>query len=197
MTTAEQITEAQPTNGHAPTPRKPGAQPGNLNAAGPTPAKVGNINALKSGKYAFSTMGRAPKGLRHQFASLNALRRRLTDEVIQRFGSISTCQEALISTAIRHEAAAILATRWMKAEGDKLPFGERLAALKQIEASSQSRDKALRALRLDPAQHAAGAAADPHAVIRAAAAALDATQERPPASVDPGANGSDYEGGAL
>jgi hypothetical protein len=156
-------TQANNTQGlTAPEPSPNGCQDGRRNNRGTVgnsggkagrSGPPGHTHNLKHGKhaYAFTAVGTLPKEtpreIRSVVNSLNRLRTRLR-KLVAPSGALTIGQDALISAVIRYELSARLAMNWLASE--KLPFSERLAGLKQIEASSTARDKALRALRLDP-----------------------------------------------
>lgn len=87
-----------------------------------------------------------------------AFRRYLRDELTERNGSTSTYEEALMQSAVRHETRGLLAARWLRKECNELNINERLALLKEIGKSTNSRDKCLRELNLD--RNAASSAID-------------------------------------
>ncbi len=54
-----------------------------------------------------------------------------------------------VNTATRMEIRSLLATRYLRVEGEALSLTDRLALMKTVTDASEGRDRALRALRLD------------------------------------------------
>jgi hypothetical protein len=68
---------------------------------------------------------------------------------MQRDGSTTIYQEAVLQSAVRHETRALLAARWLRKEGEKLKLPDRIALLGTISSATDSRDKCLEKLGLD------------------------------------------------
>ncbi|MBL8830293.1 MAG: hypothetical protein JNM18_25170 [Planctomycetaceae bacterium] len=69
--------------------------------------------------------------------------------VVQKTGGLTPYQAALIQSAVRHEARALLLQRWLKTSIDTLSVADKLAFLRDISAATGSRDTCLRQAGLD------------------------------------------------
>jgi hypothetical protein len=90
-----------------------------------------------------------PTGCKHVENSVNRLRRRLEDAVLALKGDISITDAAYINTVLKHERHGQLASTWLRRQYEELSALERLKFSEAIAKSSDCRDKAIRALRLD------------------------------------------------
>ena len=127
----------------------------------PPGAPRGNENRVRHGVFSWATSGKVPtsiKGGTHLRNVLRAFRSGLLVEVERVKGRPATLHEqALISSAVRHEGRARLLERLVADDWARMLNPERIAALKEIGSASDSRDKALKAIGLDTA----GKPADP------------------------------------
>lgn len=123
-------------------------EPGNQSAAGHGPG-VGNRNSTKHGLRALrtSTLSRlpCPKVTRQVLR----FRRWLEQETIQVHGKVSLGAELAINTACRFEATALLASRWLRLQGETMSAAERLSYLQAVGVASEKRDKAVDRLDLE------------------------------------------------
>jgi hypothetical protein len=132
-------------------------------------APRGKRNSIRSGTHSLA-IGRYPKGGTHVARLVHAMRRQVEAEVIKRDGSIGVYQAAVINTAATHEGRALLLTRWLRVEFDRLSVLERANLLERIGTARQKRDECLRLLKLDVVQKA-----DPWAEFDAAQSARQST----------------------
>lgn len=109
-----------------------------------TRASPQNQNATKHGLRASGL----PRGCAYLESQLTAFRRYVRSEM-QRDGSTTIYQEAVLQSAVRHETRALLAARWLRKEGEKLKLPDRIALLGTISSATDSRDKCLEKLGLD------------------------------------------------
>ncbi len=130
------------------TVRKPGAQPGNQNAAGHG-APLGNANRTAGGERSRKPpLHRAGKGDGHLLASVRAWRRDIEGELTALAGPLSALQEALICTAANWELCRRRRGRLAhKAAGD----AERITHEEMAATNAERRDKALAAAGLGKA----------------------------------------------
>lgn len=115
------------------------------------PGQPGNKNAVRHGFRAASL----PDGCAYIEHQVKALRRFVISELRGGAGSggpLTTYQEALVQSAMRHETRAALAQRWLRLEGAALSINDRLALTKAITDASDNRDKCLQRLGLDREQ---------------------------------------------
>lgn len=108
-----------------------------------------NANAQKHGVNSFLALGRLPRGASYIRRNLNGLGAKLTADVREKYGAVSSLHAALIQSALRHEARAMLLQRWLRLEGNGLPLLERMALVKGICDASDSRDKCIGRLGID------------------------------------------------
>ena len=128
-------------------------KPGNKASVG-RGAPLGSANHFKHGlraTRAFAT-GILPK--KHAWIAnrVTVLRKHLEGAVLERHAELSLKHALLIQSACRHEQAALLAQRAMRADGDKMTVMERLAYLTTVASESDKRDKAVEKLALDPVE---------------------------------------------
>ena len=109
-------------------------------------APVGNANAQRHGLRSV----RLPAKCRYLELAAFRIRRELEDACIERFGKVDIRSAALIQSVGRHEIRASLAARWLRLEGDRLSIDQRIALLKEIGTATNSRDKSIDALALEP-----------------------------------------------
>ena len=112
------------------------------------PAPRDNANRTRSGKRAWTTVKRLPKGSGLVRQALYAERDELESAVCLRHGEITLYHAAILQSAIRHSGRAQLLERWLRTEPD-LGLQDRLAVLREIGNASDSRDKCVRKLGLD------------------------------------------------
>lgn len=101
----------------------------------PAPAK--NRNAYRHGLRSSQV---SDPGVNNQ---LRAFRRSCREELTGADGSLTLATEALLQSLVRHEAKALLAARWLRIEGDKLPIDQRLDLLNTVTNATADRDKLL------------------------------------------------------
>jgi hypothetical protein len=89
-----------------------------------------------------------PSGCSYLEGQLREFRRYLHAELAER-GIEGTYPEALTQSAVRHETRALLASRWLRREGEALPLQERLSILATISAATDARDRCLEKLGID------------------------------------------------
>jgi hypothetical protein len=75
--------------------------------------------------------------------------RRYFVEALQTMREINSFDDALLQSACRHEARAMLAAKWLRDEGKNLAINERLSLTATISNATDSRDKCLKLLGLD------------------------------------------------
>jgi hypothetical protein len=75
--------------------------------------------------------------------------RRYFVEALQTIREPNTYDDALLQSACRHEARAMLAAKWLRDEGKNLAINERLSLTATISNATDSRDKCLKLLGLD------------------------------------------------
>jgi hypothetical protein len=114
-------------------------------------ANRGNLNAQKAGKHSFLALGSLPKGASYVRRCMGSLRKVFEQAVLAKRGEISPVEAALINSAVRHEGAAMLLTRWLRKGADTMTDSDRLAYLRDIGRETDRRDKCLKSLRLDGA----------------------------------------------
>src|SRR5262245_58388668 len=108
----------------------------------------GNRNSLKNGNTAFLS-GRWPGGCQAITRAVRKLRKQLEGEIIARTGDLDVYSAALIQTATRHEARALLWQRWARERFDTLTTEQLLAITRELGSASDARDRCLKALGLD------------------------------------------------
>lgn len=104
-----------------------------------------NRNAMRHGLRG----GQLPKDARYIEHRLNRFRRLLEDAVLGARGEVTLTDAAAIQTCLRWERHAALAQRWLVKQGNTLKLVDRLKFSEAIAKASDSRDKALAALKLD------------------------------------------------
>ncbi len=97
------------------------------------------------------TAGALPGGCGYVAKLTLAFRQSLEAAVLKAAGQIGVYEAALIQSACRWERHALLATRWLRLEADKMDRSERLAYSKAIADASTSRDRCLKELGLSAA----------------------------------------------
>ncbi|HUY87525.1 MAG TPA: hypothetical protein VMV10_02205 [Pirellulales bacterium] len=78
----------------------------------------------------------------------------LEARVIKRYGEIDVAAASAIDVAVRWQKHVELAQRWLAIEYDRLSPAERLHFSKEAAKGAESRDKAIRLLRLERSQEA-------------------------------------------
>lgn len=116
-------------------------------------APPGNENRVRHGVYSWAAAGKVPtsiKGGAHLRSMLRALQAGLLTEV-ERFKDrpATLYEQAVITSAVRHEGRARLLEKLLAEAWGKMTTVERVAVLKEIGSASDSRDKALKAVGLD------------------------------------------------
>lgn len=112
-------------------------------------APKGNRNRVTHGLRRTFTTGRLPRGSSYIGGTLQALRREIETALLARDGAIGIGAAAATQTACRHERTAQLAQKWL-AENPEMPLELKLKFANQVAVSSEARDRALKALGLDP-----------------------------------------------
>src|SRR5436190_1398230 len=92
--------------------------------------------------------GKLPTGCGYIKRALAGLRVTLTTDTQNRHGSVSVGQAGLVSAACRHEGRALLLSKWLREA--ELPLSERASILGQICDATDSRDKAIAKLGIEP-----------------------------------------------
>lgn len=110
--------------------------------------RKGNRIATTHGVRGFLTTGTLPPKAAYIRRNLNRFRTALEAAVLEQSDKIGLYQDALINSAIRHEARAALLQRWLRIN-EALTHAEKLATLKEIGNATDSRDRVLKALKLD------------------------------------------------
>src|SRR5690349_17873179 len=105
-------------------------------------------NALTHGLRA-TVLGGTPKGAAYVCKVVNEFRRQLEAVVLDAKGAISFTDACHVSTAARWERHALLASRWLKLQAADMSHDQRLAFSRDIGKASESRDRAIAALKLD------------------------------------------------
>lgn len=111
-------------------------------------APLKNRNNVGPGVDSFLATGRFPKGASYIGRLVRQLRIALNTAVEQRHDAKCLYHDAVIQSAIRHEARALLWQRWMRVN-DKLSTDQLLAITREIGSATDARDKCLRLLKLD------------------------------------------------
>src|SRR5262245_7692473 len=109
------------------------------------PAPIANTNALTHGM----TLGAMPSGCGYVAARTKQLRTALQNAVMALKGEVSIVDAAAINTATRAERLAMLAQRWLRLNCDVMGHDARLAYAREVVKASETRDRAIRALKLD------------------------------------------------
>ena len=122
--------------------RQPGGQPGNV-------ARL--RHGLRSGSL--------PRGASYIARQTDELRQALEASTLTARGEVSLLDACAINTAVRAERLAMLAQCWLRLESDKLAPEQKLAFAREVVRASEARDRAIRELRLSPAEVAASQAA--------------------------------------
>lgn len=126
----------------SPDPCEPDAR--QARAKGPG-APRGNANAAAHGLRG----SKLPPGCKHEESAVYRFRAFVREALFATHGEVDLYREALLASAVRHEMRALLAARWLRKEGDKLPLSERLALLATVSSATDARDKALKSMGLD------------------------------------------------
>lgn len=108
-------------------------------------APQGNRNSIRHGLRASSL----PPGCSYLDGQLRSLRKGLRREIKRTHGDVSLLHEAAVQSALRHETRALLAARWLRLGGDKLPLEQRLSLLAAISTATDARDRCFKSLGLD------------------------------------------------
>jgi hypothetical protein len=108
----------------------------------------GGRNNLQHGLRAV-VLGATPTGASYVGRLVQQLRMQLEDAVVDAKGEVSLADALAINTACRWERHSLLATRWLKQGFDKLTPDQRLNHSREVAKASESRDRAIRELRLD------------------------------------------------
>ena len=90
-----------------------------------------------------------PKGCSYLAAQLTTFRRSVRDELVRCHGEVGLYQEAILQSACRHEQRALLVSRWLRIENDKLTIDQRAALLRDLSSATTLRDRCLQLLKLD------------------------------------------------
>lgn len=114
--------------------------------------KPGNRNALTNGRHAYFTSGRLPRGASYVSRCIRGMRAALETALMERHGTVSIPHAALVSSATRHEARALLTQRLLR-EADELPVMDRRQLLADFTAATEARDRCIAALGLDAEAH--------------------------------------------
>lgn len=104
-----------------------------------------NGNALRHGLHG----SKMPDGCAYIENRVNAIRRTLEELVLARKGEVSFTDAATINSVLKHERAGLLATHWLRTEGETLKTIDKLKFNDVISRSSDNRDKSIRLLELD------------------------------------------------
>lgn len=112
------------------------------------PAPQNNQNARRHGLRSNQV---GDKSIENEVGKLRALAR---DAIAALFGDVSLYREAALQSAIRHEARARLAAKWLRDEHNPrkqktLTLSERLALTATISNATDARDKCLKLAGLD------------------------------------------------
>ena len=113
------------------------------------PGTQGNRNRTTHGTRGFLSLGSLPKGASYIRRLMGLLRSELETAVQNTFGQITLEQAALIQSACRHEGVALLWQRWLRQRMAQLKASTLLQITKQISSSTDLRDRAIRALKID------------------------------------------------
>lgn len=105
-------------------------------------------NALTHGLRA-STLGSVPKGASYVGKLMHEFRRQLEAALVDAKGSISFTDACHVNTAARWERHALLAGRWLKLHAATMTHDQRLAFSRDVARASESRDRAIEALKID------------------------------------------------
>jgi hypothetical protein len=112
------------------------------------PGSCGNQNATRHGVFGYLAVGTLPKGASWIRRLVGQFRRETERAVMANEGELSLYHAALVQSAARHEARALLLSRWLKQEA-AAKLADRVAVLKEIGAATNSRDHSLRQLGLN------------------------------------------------
>jgi len=115
------------------------------NKKNPGGAPKGNKNATRHGLRASGL----PKGCLYLQSQLTAFRSYFRHELEAKHGTTSMYEEAVLQSATRHETRALLASRWLRIEGEDLKIEHRITLTREIGNATDSRDRCLRLLGLD------------------------------------------------
>ena len=105
----------------------------------------GNRNGLRHGL----TGNKLPKGCQYVENRVNNLRRQVEDALLAVKDSISLTDAAAINSVLKWERHGMLASHYLRKEGDTLSVADKLRFSEAIAKASDARDKALRMLDLD------------------------------------------------
>lgn len=116
-------------------------------------APVGNQNrlthGLRSKRSGGFLLGKLPPGCAHLKRATDTMRRLLEAAVMGTRGAITLTDEATIQTAARAERHSLYCGRLLAEGGDSLKFEVRMKLSAEVVRGSESRDKAIRELKLD------------------------------------------------
>jgi hypothetical protein len=113
----------------------------------PMGAPKRNRNAMRHGL----RCSRLPPSCEHIRRTLGTLRRALEQSVLDRLGRLGVAQAGPISSACRHERRCSLLERRLRLEGvDGIPTERLILVLREISNATDSRDRCIKALGLDP-----------------------------------------------
>jgi hypothetical protein len=107
-----------------------------------------NRNRMTHGVRGWLSIGSYPKGGSHVRRIVGVLRTELEKAVLAVHGELTPLASALIQSATRHEGRALLLGRYLRIDGE-LKLAEKLAALKEIGAATDARDRCLEKLGLN------------------------------------------------
>ena len=117
-------------------------------------APVGNTNRLSHGMRARQDgllLGKLGRRFAHVRSTTDKLRRALCDAVLATGRPLGTYELAVVQTCCRWERAALMAQKWLRDEGDKLPIEQQAQFIEMAAKASAKRDESLRLLGLDKA----------------------------------------------
>ena len=109
----------------------------------------GNSNAIRHGLRAVATL---PPGCNWVRKRLVQFRQSVEGAIVDTHGEVDLFRAATLQTAVRWEAVAQLAARWLREAGDTLSPTDKLTFVRQAAMASESRDRSLKALGLDKSQ---------------------------------------------
>lgn len=118
-------------------------------------APAGNVNGLTHGMRSSDdvmnvrfNLGKLPPMLKRIERAVNLFRRAIESAVVDAHGSVGVYHAALVQSAARLEARALMAQRWLRLNIEELDMNEKLACSKAIAEASTARDKCLERLGL-------------------------------------------------
>ena len=113
-------------------------------------APRGNLNAARDGlAITRLCLGTLPAAWANIGRVCADLRRALEDAVVERRGKVTLSDAFTIQTACKWERHGMLATKWLR-DNPEMPPRERLDFSREIAKASEARDRAVKALEVDP-----------------------------------------------